>query len=143
MKKITLLIPASAIILAGAIMLNPGQVSAQSGYGYGQTLIQKLAQKLGLGEDKVKSAFDQIRSENQTEKQKLIEDSLAQAVKDGKITEVQKQAILAKYKELQTQRENKRADLEAWAKQNGLEWPLNFGMGMMKGGFHGFGRKLW
>src|SRR3989344_63264 len=97
MNKKTLLIPAVAIILIGATLFAASQVSAQSGYGYGQTLVQKLAQKLGLGESNVQSALDEIRKENQAERQKLFEERLTQAVNDGKITEAQKQAILKKH----------------------------------------------
>ena len=141
MNKKTLLIPAVAITLVGATLFISTQVSAQSGYGYGQTLVQKLAQKLGLGESNVQSALDDIRKENQAERQKIYEERLSQLVTEGKITEAQKQAILKKHAQLQTQRENNRAEMETWAKQNGLEWPIMFGL--KGGGYHGMGRMHW
>lgn len=103
------------------------------------TLIQKIAQRFGLNENDVSQVFEQNRQERQKEMSQRFEQRLTQAVADGNITEAQKQLILAKHKEIQTQRdanfeamkdktpEEKRAameslhtELETWAKDNGI-----------------------
>ncbi|MBI3342937.1 hypothetical protein HY032_02175 [Candidatus Gottesmanbacteria bacterium] len=120
-----------------------------------QTIIQKLATKFGLKEADVQSVFDQARSERQAQLQTKLDDKLSQAVKDGKITEVQKQAIMAKRKELQAKKlesreawksmtaDQRRAamaqqktELEAWAKANGID--LSYLWGWHRGFMHGF-----
>ena len=70
--------------------------------------------------------------------QKRLEDRLSQLVLDGKLNETQKQAILAKHKEMETQRGSKRQEMETWAKANGidLQYVFGMGMGMGKGDFH-------
>lgn len=102
-------------------------------------LVQKIAQKFNLSEDDVQAVFDQDQSERETEHQQVIEEKLTQAVTDGKITEAQKQAILTKLSQIkadhQSERdsmkdltrderkalmESKRAELEAWAKENNI-----------------------
>lgn len=151
-----------ALVGAGAAA-GYSKVSAFGPFGTnGDTMIKSLSQKLGLSEDKVKTAFDQLRDERQATMQKTIEDRLTQAVKDGKLTEAQKQLVLAKHKELQAKHEadfanqnltpterrakmaTERAELEAWAKQNKIDISyIGFGlgkMGGMGGGRHMMGR---
>lgn len=130
-------------------------VSRAYAYGYGamhDTLVQRIAQKFGLQQSNVQSVFDEVRKERQAEMQKRLEDRLAQAVKDGKLTETQKNLILAKHKEMQANREKNRdawmkmtpeerrnekqkirTELEAWAKANTipLEWVMPYGRGGM------------
>jgi hypothetical protein len=103
------------------------------------SLIDKIAKKFNLNKDDVKAVFDQNRSEREADRQKNIEDKLNQAVTDKKITSEQKDKILAKLKELQTDRDAnhdamqdktpaerkaamdaKRAELEQWAKDNNI-----------------------
>lgn len=62
-----------------------------------------------------------MRSEKKSLMQKNLEANLAQLVKDGKITEDQKNKILNKTKELQTQHEAKKTELEKWAKDNNID----------------------
>ncbi len=115
-------------------------VSAQTtGTTAQSSLIDKIAQKFNLKKEDVKAVFDQDHAERETTMQKQVEDELTQAVKDKKITEDQKQKLLAKRKELQAQREadresfkdkteaerhtameQKRTELEQWAKDNGI-----------------------
>lgn len=114
-------------------------------------MIQYLAQKLGLDQSKVQSAFDSYHSEQRAARQQQMTDRLTTyldgLVKQGKITEAQKTAILAKHSELQqihettdwstktpeerrTAMEKQRADLEAWAKKEGIDISfLQFGFG--------------
>lgn len=107
------------LVSAGAITF--GAVSASAHFGDNSEFTKTLAQKLGVSEDNVKSAVDSIRTEKKAQMQKNFEERLSQAVKDGKITEDQKSKILAKNKELQTNRQAKKTELEKWSKDNGID----------------------
>ena len=93
------ILPAITILAAGAMLF--GATTTYANTYDAQTFVQKLAVKLGVSEDKVQNAVDDLRTERQSEMQKKLEEKLSQAVKDGKITESQKSAILAKHKEMQ------------------------------------------
>lgn len=124
-------------------------------------MIQKIADKFGLNKTDVQAVFDQDRTDRKADMEKKFQTDLDQAVKDGKITDSQKQLIISKRTELQDARkkgmqnmqgksadeikaameankstmESERTALEAWAKQNGID------MKYLMGGFgrHGFG----
>jgi spore germination cell wall hydrolase CwlJ-like protein len=110
----------------------------------------------------VQSVFDAQRSEHQAQMKERMSNRLTQLVTDKKITEAQKNLIIAKHdamqKEMQTMRdqmkdktpeerralmETKRVELEKWAKDNGIDLqylkPFGPGKGMHKGfkGMHG------
>jgi hypothetical protein len=138
MKK-KMLLPAIAAVVLSLGALGVGQIYAQDTTDHHANLIQQLAQKLGVSEDKVKTAFDEIHSDKHAQMQSQMEQRLSQAVTDGKITEAQKQAILVKFAEMknnmpvkidgfknmsQEQRrqamESKHTELESWAQQNGI-----------------------
>jgi hypothetical protein len=98
--------------------------------------------------------FDQHRQQMQSNMEQKYEQHLDQLVKDGKITDAQKQLILAKHKEIvQKMQSNKdsfknmtadqrkqamqqeKTDLENWAKQNNIDLKYvvgGFGMRMHK-----------
>ena len=116
------------------------------------TLIQRLVQKFGLKTEDVRSVFDTVRDERQAQMQQKLTDKLDALVKEGKLTEAQKQLIVAKHTELQTQREKdkdtlkdltpeerrakmqaQRTDLETWAKQNNIDIQYVLGFGRGKG----------
>ncbi len=144
-------------IIAVAISLSALlPVSHAYAYGYGatshDTVVQRIAQKFGLQKSSVQSVFDDIRKERQAEMQKQLEERLTQAVKDGKLTDAQKNLILAKHKDMQANREKNReawmkmtpeerrnerqktrAEFEAWAKTNNIppEWVMPYGRGGM------------
>ncbi len=133
-----------------------GVASAQTGNGTNGTdsLVDKIAQRFNLNKDDVQKVFDENRSQHEADRQKRIEDRLNQAVKDGKITSAQKDAIIAKMKDMQTFMDSvkdKSADerrtlmkqkideMQQWAKDNNLMQympmmggPGHHGMGMMK-----------
>ncbi|MBI4226453.1 hypothetical protein HY612_05065 [Candidatus Roizmanbacteria bacterium] len=136
MKKRNIAIVVFSLALIGILAFGTSSVSAHW-FGFGNSnLVSDLAKKLGVGEDKVKQAFDTIQSERQKQMRTLFEERLTQMVKDGKITESQKQAILKKHDELQSKRTSERQEMENWAKQNGLEniMPFSsFGRGMHGG----------
>lgn len=159
-NKIKVGVLITAVALATA--LGSGVLYAQTAPDNGDTtFIQKLAQKLGISEDKVSSAVTEIRSEAQADREKAYEDKLTAAVTSGELTEAQKQLILNKHKEMKANRttemeamknmtneqrkaamESKRTELETWAKNNNIDmkWLMPMGMkgghrGMMKDGF--------
>lgn len=130
---------------------------AMGSNGNSSTLVQKIADKFHINTSDVQAVFDQERSERQAEMQVKFEERLTQLVKDGKITNAQKQLIIAKHKELQATRqangsawqnmssEERRVQMQAekqalddWAKQNGIDHSYLFGGMGMRG--HGFGR---
>lgn len=164
MKKL-LIVPAFIAIVAFGIW-GTGKVMAVDNGDTSESIASRIARRFGLNEDDVQKFFSEVHQEKMMEHTQNLEERLMQAVKDGKITEQQKQAILAKFKELKDQHaanleafkdmtpqdrrdamEKKRAELEVWAKEQGIDtnYLLGFGMGM-KGvsadgrGMHGFGK---
>lgn len=144
------------LLVAAAILattVGTSAIYAQTGEGGSNTFVQQLAQKLGVSEDKVQTAVNEIHTDRHAQMEKAYEDRLTTAVSNGELTEQQKQLLLQKHKELEDQRasqieslknktpeerrtamEQKRTELETWAKQNNidLKW-LMFGG---KGGHH-------
>lgn len=151
--KNKLLLPVLALALVGLAVLGVSQVQAQSQQSKYSSSIQKLVERFGLKESEVQAVFDEARQERQQQIQAGFEEHLNQVVKDGKITESQKQAILTKYKEVaekrlqnkenwqnmtpeqrrQAMREQKQ-ELESWTNQNGIDLKYLFGgFGMKRG----------
>ncbi|WP_344255404.1 hypothetical protein [Terrabacter carboxydivorans] len=56
-------------------------------------LATKLAAKLGIDVAKVKAAFADLRTAHEADEQKAFDDRLAQAVKDGKLTQAEADAV--------------------------------------------------
>lgn len=143
-----------------ALALGAGVVtysaSAQTPPISSTSLVQKIAARFNLKEAEVQAVFDQEHAARHADMQKRMDERLTSLVTEGKLTEAQKQLILAKHAELQSAREaNKdtfsglsmaerkaehdkhRAELEAWATQNGIDltylWPT--GRHEFKGGY--------
>jgi Skp family chaperone for outer membrane proteins len=153
MKK-HLILSATVLTITGAVLAAAPMVSAHGGFGGLESrtsLIQMLSSKFGLQESEVQSVFDQHRDEMQKEMQAKMEERLTQLVTDGKITDAQKQLIIAKHTELKTKHqaemetlkdktpeerravmEKRRTELEAWAKANTID-PQYVGMFGMRG----------
>jgi len=137
-----LLTTAFVTILSGAA-LGSSQVFAQTRTADPtpmSDLAKRIADTFGLKQDEVEAVFNQERQEQQTKRSAEYEARLAQLVTQGKITELQKQLIIAKQKELQASHaakmtsmdgktpeehkaamETERAALREWAKQNGID----------------------
>jgi len=153
-KKIALAVLSVAVLGAGLLAVN--QVSAQdAGTNPHDSLIQRLVTKFGLNEADVKQVFDEEMETRHAEMEKRMEERLNQAVTDGKLTEEQKQKILAKHEEMKANREAamesfenmtdeerkaameaKHEELQTWAEENDIPEEY-FMMKMMKGGIHG------
>lgn len=134
---------AVALALVGLAVYGSTTVSAQSPTPKAnpiQSLVAKIAQKFNLNEAEVQAVFDEHRQEMHTTMRDKLEDRLSQAVTEGKLTEAQKQAILGKLAELESQKDelrdefmnatpeerkekmqSKRAELEAWAREQGID----------------------
>lgn len=139
MKKTKILIPAIAlaIIATGAVFWSTSVIRAKAASN-GQTMVQGLAEKLGIDQEKVSGAMDEIRTERQAAMQEKMKTKLDEAVKAGTITETQKEAILNKQTEMQAKREQERKENEQWLSDNGLDQStlrdLGLGMGRGMGG---------
>lgn len=158
-KKV--LVPALIFALIGTgFAINTSYAQATNGSRQNE-LIQYLAKKLGVDQSKIQNAFDGYRSERQATHQKDMTEKLTTylngLVKEGKINDSQKTAILNKHSELQKAREStdwsaktpqerktaldkQRADLESWAKSQGIDISyLQFGLGGGRVGGRGMG----
>ncbi|PIS15690.1 hypothetical protein COT62_02315 [Candidatus Roizmanbacteria bacterium CG09_land_8_20_14_0_10_41_9] len=149
--KYKLIVPAITIVIASASLYVAGSTYAQFQKGHSSTIIQRIAQKFGLKESDIQAVFDEEKAERQAEMQSKFEERLDQAVQDDKITEDQKNLILAKHKELEANRasesdmkdltpdqrkeamETQRQSVENWAKQNGIDPQYLFGGFGMRG----------
>ncbi|NTU72782.1 hypothetical protein HGB07_01240 [Candidatus Roizmanbacteria bacterium] len=148
------IVPALVVLtIVGIGVFGATQTSAQTNSGF-TSLVEQIATKFGLKQSDVQAVFDQHRQDRQTQMETQFEAKLSQDVKDGKITEAQKQLIIAKHKELavnrqkykeslksmtadqrKTTREKEKNDLETWAKQNNIDLKYLYG-----GLGNGFGR---
>ncbi len=147
-KPLLVLGAVTGIGLAGMTGLGVASAATTSTDSGADSIISKIATKFNLNKDDVKAVFDEEKTAREAEHQQKIEDRLAQAVKDGKITEEQKTKILVKLEELQKSREDLkdktpeqrreamkelRDTLRQWAKDNDV--PLRYLMFMH--GHHG------
>jgi len=149
----------SAVVLGLFGLVGYGTARAYAGEPGGYPpVVQKLVERFGLAEDEVKAVFDEARAEQKQQMQARFEERLSQFVSDGKITEEQKQAILAKKEKIQANRgdcaglsaeerkqkmEEHRQEMETWAGENGIDsslLPMLMGGGP-RGGFGGRGFK--
>jgi NADH dehydrogenase/NADH:ubiquinone oxidoreductase subunit G len=139
-KKLIVLILA-LIVLASAALA--AQVKAQQ-KDHPDALIQKLVERFSLNQYEVEQVFNEARQEKNQEMQARQEEKLGQLVSEGKLTEEQKQTIIAKKQELQQNRpdfdsmseEERRAqkqahqeEIKAWAEENGIDMHLIIGFG--------------
>lgn len=104
------------------------------------SLIQAVATKFNLKEADVQSVFNAQHEKMEAEREAEVKAKIAQLVSDGKITQAQADKIIAKRAELKAEHEAERAanpdmtreemraersahrtELEAWAKENGID----------------------
>ncbi|OGK23112.1 hypothetical protein A2954_01755 [Candidatus Roizmanbacteria bacterium RIFCSPLOWO2_01_FULL_37_12] len=147
-----------ALTFLGIVLFAGVKVNAQN-ENFHSNLIKKIAEKFNLKESDVSSVFTDFRNERQAERQKEIEERLTQAVKDEKITEAQRQAILKHHEELKNNQpdpeefknltmeqrrqkmQEKKQEMESWALENGLDLDTIHGL---MGFSQGFGkRRFW
>ncbi len=148
----------TAIVGAGAMTLSAS--AATNASSREDSLASKIASKFNINKDEVKKVLDEDHQARQAERQadmtKKLEDRLTQAVKDGKLTEAQKTKILDYMKtqqsfmdslkdkteeERKTAMDQKRQEIQKWAKDNGIDekYVMPFGG---HGGHKGGGRMM-
>jgi hypothetical protein len=159
MNTRTMVITASvtAIALAGVTGFTVANAATQQKDG---GLVQAIASKFNLKTTDVQKVFDEQHQKREAEMETKVKDELATLVKDGKLTQAQADALTAKRaevkKNMESERdtmksktaaerkqamEQKRTDLDTWAKQQNISTEyLRFVMGGGRGG-HGHGMK--
>lgn len=153
MKKNLLIVASMATVGLGlgvpAVMANTA--SAQSN---NNSIVDKISSKFNLNKSDVQKVFDEERANHMAEREKAFADRLATLVKDGKITQAQADKITAKHGEMKAYMdsmkdktreerhkamEQKRTELQKWAKDNGIDEKYVMGGGP---GRHGGGRGM-
>jgi len=142
MKKFWLIPAALLIVGAGSFYTVSKVAAATTPLNWHQSLIQKLATTFGKTEVEVQTVFDQSRAEQQATREAEYIARVDAAVKSGEISLAQKQLLLNKHAEMiktrpepgfesgqdrnqrRTEMDQRRAELEAWAKQNNLPLDL-------------------
>jgi hypothetical protein len=155
-KALAVLVVVSVIALGGLLVTKV--TLAQDGNGY-PLIIQRLVERFGLNADEVQEVFEEVQGERHQEMGARFEEKLDEMVAAGTLTEEQKNAILAKKAEMQadcegmrdltpeerqTKMEEHRAEMEAWAEENGIDLALigPLGRGPRGGGIGHFGPEL-
>jgi len=155
-KKFVL--PAVMVMALGLALMGGVYVNAQSATSDSthKTIVQRLVERFGLKESDVQSVFDQAQTDRQAEMQAKAEEQLTKLVTDGKITEAQKQLIVAKRAEMKAaqptrptqdstltpdqrkaEMETNNTELETWAKANGIDVKYLMMGGFVRGGHGG------
>lgn len=163
MLKKKIFFPVLALAIIGTSLATTNYVSAQDTTGP-NSLVAAIAAKFNLNQTDVQAVFDEQRTKHEEEMKTQMEAKLTQAVTDGKITEAQKQAIIAHFAEMKNERsssssnrpnkvemqnmteEQRRAKMDArkvqedaWLSQNGLTREILQGI---TGGPKGFGKGM-
>ncbi|MFQ5574135.1 MAG: hypothetical protein ACE5E0_00735 [Terriglobia bacterium] len=130
-------------VVAVGLLVSGAYIVAANQHGEGRSFIDDLAEKLGKDPADVESAFDELKDEKRKKMEKRMEDDLDEAVKDGEITEEQKDTILEKKKEIMAKKDELRelcGDLKKWANENDVPLELLFPGHKGKGFGHGKGK---
>ena len=153
-KKIIL--PVVVLAIVGTAAFGVAQVNAQTSNQPFANMVEAISQKFGLDKTKVQSVVEEVHKQNQEKRQAMmqqrLEEKLTQDVKDGKITEAQKNAIINKMKQLRsnmtpgamkdktpeerkTEMDTKKTEITNWAKSQGID--PNYLMELFgRGGMH-------
>ena len=111
----------ASVVLIGVGAFAITGASAQ-GYGFGSSMTAELAKRLNVSEDKVVDAMSEIRNEHWQERQEVREEHLEDAVEDGLLTVDQKQALVEKHEEMQTQHGERHEEMEKWFEEEGIDY---------------------
>ena len=134
--KSNLVAVAAVSAIGGAAFLGANTVSAQTS---GESLVQRIAERFELDEAEVESFFYELKEERMELKDEMREQHLDGLVDDGIITEDQKNLLIEKFEENRAERqtlkeensdlskaeikqlmEDRKAEMEAWAEENGI-----------------------
>ncbi len=138
----------AALAVAGIVGSSVVATSAManestSGQGRMSGLVEMIAQKFNLNQDEVQAVFEQAREEQHAQHQAQELERLEALVEEGTLTQEQKVLITAKQAELKASQESQKesfqdmtleerqeametqkAELEAWAQENGIDITL-------------------
>ena len=121
-KSKKVIIPAlvlGAIAVSGVIGLSTASADEKED---GRTsIIQRIAQKFNLNEDEVKTVFEEHKTERQAEMKQKHEEHLNQLVSEGKLTEDQKNALIAKREEMREKYGKNKEDWKNMSKEEKIE----------------------
>lgn len=154
-----LLLASAVVVTSGIILLGAAATNAQTPTPGNTSIVDRITARFKLNKSDVQSVFNEFHNERHTQMQKTMEERLNQAVKDGKITEAQKQLVLTKMNEKFKEREQERTQLQSltpeerrthmqqekqemkdWAEKNNIDLSiLNGSMG--HGGMRGWRMK--
>lgn len=136
----------ATLATVGTLWASSAQVKAADGQA---SVVEKLAEKLGIENEKVQTAYDEVRQERRTEMQAAKDAKLDEAVKDGVITESQKTALIEKRNEMRQQMSKQREEMQKWMDEQGIDHDKlreyqagGFGRGGMHKGVMGPGASL-
>ncbi len=118
--KRTLMVGGAVATIGIASLGSAGLVSAATSSNADnpkQSLIDSIASKFNLNKDEVKKVFDENHAAREAEYKQKITDRLAQAVKDGKLTQEQADKLTAKLKEMHDAREANRDSMKDASKE--------------------------
>ena len=151
--KIALILITSLALFSIGGVACVGEINAQANEGVGDEcplLVERFAERFDLDPDEIMDFFDELKEERKADAEERFEEKLDELVEDEKITEKQKEAILAKKGELKTFKEGLEdmtiseareamkeihEGLKDWAEENDLELKNFF----PKEGAHSFG----
>lgn len=142
---------------AGLIATQSANAATNDSGAAQSSIVDKIASKFGLNKDDVQKVFDEEHSAREVEHQARLSEKLQKLVDKGTITADQKAKIEAKFAEMQSQRDTERdsfknlteaerktkmdankAELDQWAKDNGIDLSKLDGVFMGgPGGRHG------
>lgn len=157
-KKPLLATGALAVVsLAGLGTAGIASATTDTSTSSGSSIIEKLATKFNLNTDEVKAVFEEDRTAREAERAADRATDIADAVKDGDITQEQADHITAALKEIDTLRgatsprdeddtvrdqiRDKMDELRDWMEDNDVDMDL-LGHGGHKGGFGGPGGRM-
>jgi len=119
-KKLIAVILALGVI-ASVGYFGPSYILASEDNPVHASLVSRIAQKFNLKESDVEAVFDAVHDERVETMKAVREEKLNQAVKDGVITEAQKNALLLKMKEHMEERAQNREEMQKWFSDNGID----------------------
>lgn len=121
MQKRKMIVPALVLGVATVIGVSSfSNVKANDEAQY-PPIIQKIAEKFNLNQDEVKQVFNEEREAHQAEMKQKREEELNKLVSEGKLTEDQKNALIAKQEEMQKNRESQREEMKDLSKEERQE----------------------
>jgi Skp family chaperone for outer membrane proteins len=129
------------LVVTGAF--GAGMVMAAGSTTNRKSIVERLSDRFNVSTDEVRKVFTEAQEERLQAMRDALEEKLAEAVKDGKITEAQKTTILKKEDQIlakQKELTKLQQELRDWADDNNIDLSvLGRGMGRGMGGPRGGG----